>query len=182
MTGAPNAKKWPSVGPGPCRFGENHDRLGALPRTSSHQRVATRVDPARLVSTCGLPDHAHSPTAPPRTLRVAVGRIAPSGGASGAGADTKPRRPTLAPLGRRGDEAWLLRRAEDDLDLRRRAFNHLETRLPLAICPDGPGSCRPMVDVLKATGRLPKGGSPKTQRGLFDANNGVTSKVERGAL
>ena len=39
-----------------------------------------------------------------------------------------------------------------------------------------------MVRVLKATGRLPKGGSPKTQPGLFDANKGVRSKVGRGAL
>ena len=39
-----------------------------------------------------------------------------------------------------------------------------------------------MIKVLKATGRLPKGGSPKSQPGLFDAINGVTSKVERGAL
>ena len=36
-----------------------------------------------------------------------------------------------------------------------------------------------LVRVLKATGRLPKGGSPESQPGLFDASNGVTSKVGR---
>ena len=39
-----------------------------------------------------------------------------------------------------------------------------------------------MIIVLKATGRLPKRGSPENQSGLFDANKGLTSKVERGAL
>ncbi len=38
-----------------------------------------------------------------------------------------------------------------------------------------------MVKVLKTTGRLPKGGSPDLQPGLFDANNGLTSKVQRRA-
>ena len=39
-----------------------------------------------------------------------------------------------------------------------------------------------LVKVLKETGRLPRGGSPKDQPGLFDAGKGVTSKVKKGAL
>ena len=39
-----------------------------------------------------------------------------------------------------------------------------------------------LVKILKENGRLPRGGSPKDQPGLFDAGKGVTSKVKKGAL
>ena len=39
-----------------------------------------------------------------------------------------------------------------------------------------------LVRSLKETGRLPRGGSPKGQPGLFDAGKGVTSEVKKGAL
>jgi len=38
------------------------------------------------------------------------------------------------------------------------------------------------VAELKATGRLPKGGSPDQQPGLFNANTGLTTEVKEGAL
>lgn len=38
------------------------------------------------------------------------------------------------------------------------------------------------VAQLAHTGRLPKGGSPIRQPGLFDANTAVTSEVMKGAL
>lgn len=41
---------------------------------------------------------------------------------------------------------------------------------------------RELVRFLKQMGRLPRGGSPQSQPGLFHANNGVTPKVEKGAL
>ena len=41
---------------------------------------------------------------------------------------------------------------------------------------------RRLVRVLKERGRLPRGGSPKDQLGLFDAGKGVTSELKKGAL
>ena len=39
-----------------------------------------------------------------------------------------------------------------------------------------------LVKILKQTGRLPRGGSPMPQSGLFDAEQGLTSEINKGAL
>ncbi len=39
-----------------------------------------------------------------------------------------------------------------------------------------------VVKVLKQKGRLPRRGHPKPQPGLFDAKQGLTSEVNKGAL
>ena len=43
-------------------------------------------------------------------------------------------------------------------------------------------SFRRAVAKLKVTGRLPKGGYPDQQPGLFDANTALTTEVKKGAL